>query len=55
VTSQIRSGKRDSNGKIIKAKVVLVSEPSSSLNVAEATRPNRAFKEDKRRERTDVG
>ena len=55
MASQIKSRKRDSHGKIIKAKMVLVSEPSSSLNVAEATQPNRAFKEDKHCERTDVG
>ena len=35
--------------------VVLVSGPPSSLNVAEATRPNRAFKEDKRHAQTEVG
>jgi hypothetical protein len=49
------SGKRDSNGEIIKAKVVLISELSLSLNVAEASQPNCAFKEEKCREQTDVG
>jgi hypothetical protein len=38
----------------IKPKVV-VSDSISLFNMAEATRPNRAFKEEKRRERTDVG
>jgi hypothetical protein len=35
--------------------VMLISEPSSSSNLAEATRPNRTFKELRRRERTEVG
>lgn len=35
--------------------MLLISEPSLSLNLAEATRPNRVFKEEKRRERSEVG
>jgi hypothetical protein len=35
--------------------MLLISEPSSSLNLAEATRPNRAFKKDTRHKRTDIG
>ncbi|PPR03038.1 hypothetical protein CVT26_004573 [Gymnopilus dilepis] len=53
----IASGRRDANGKLKKAKSLhLVSESASqAVNVAEVSRPNRAFKEDIRQERGKVG
>lgn len=52
--AEIASGKRDRHGKNIKS-LHLISEPASSIEVAEASRPKRQFVEDLRQGRTDVG